>query len=511
MKKSGPPPLPVNAASARGQAGDRQMQEALAIARKIQTAMVPQRLPAVDGIELASLYLPSEQLGGDLFDVIQLSDDILAITIFDVASNGVPAALIASLAKVCFSNHIRLVTSPRAVIERVNEEMVRSVTANYYITALVAYLDLHDNKLTYCNAAHPYPIIYRRTTGSLEPIKSTGVCMGMFEKGHYEEKSLYLNSGDWLLFFTDGLYRLFPGENELLGRRSLEAEVLRVVKRGSPQQFAKQLEESHISALSNNGAGDDVTMLAIEFLTQSRKNQIKEKLGFRENDPVYLQFISYFEEMDKATSIILSAMDSLGYADESIRKMKIILTELFANAIYHGNKGDHSKRVIVGHTIDKKKVTISIMDEGDGFDPSKVPDPTLPENLVKDCGRGLYIVILRGQNGIQQEGQQGHHHQIPCHKITPPRPASASRDTWGQANPRAPPCARRRPACASSTPTPKPSFSWKTIPASGTNWCACSVRQLTKAAASTLPRSAERRLRRRRTCRNSTASCTRSW
>jgi serine/threonine-protein kinase RsbW len=72
--------------------------------------------------------------------------------------------------------------------------------------------------------------------------------------------------------------------------------------------------------------------------------------------------------------------------------MKIILTELFANAIYHGNGGDHSKRVIIGHVIDKKKVTISILDEGDGFDPGSVPDPTLPENLIKDCGRGLYIV-----------------------------------------------------------------------------------------------------------------------
>jgi sigma-B regulation protein RsbU (phosphoserine phosphatase) len=346
----------------------------------------------VDGIELASLYRPSEQLGGDLFDVIQLSDDILAVTIFDVASKGVPAALVASLVKVSFSNHIRLVTSPRVVMERVNQEMIRTVAQNYYITALVAYLDLHDNKLTYCNAAHPYPIIYRRAADIIEPIKSTGVCMGMFEKGDYEEKSLYLTSGDWLLFFTDGLYSLFPGENELMGRRNLETEVLKAVKRGSPQQFIKKLEEFYGSALSNNSSGDDVTVLAIEFLTHSRKNQIKEKLGFRENDPVYLQFISYFEEMDRATSFIMSAMDSLGYADENIRKMKIILTELFANAIYHGNKGDHSKKVIVGHTIDKDKVIISIMDEGDGFDPSMIPDPTLPENLIKDCGRGIYIV-----------------------------------------------------------------------------------------------------------------------
>jgi anti-sigma regulatory factor (Ser/Thr protein kinase) len=364
--------------------------EELSIARKIQAAMVPSRLPAMEGLECASLYLPSQSVGGDLFDVIQISEDVIAITIFDVASNGIPAALISSLAKVSFSNHTRLITSPRLVVERVNEEMIRNVDSNFFITACVAYLDLHDNKLTYCNAAHPYPLIYRHASDSLEPIKSTGVCIGVFEKAHFEEKTLYLFAGDWLLFFTDGIYQLYSKEDELAGRKILERELASVAKRGSPQLFADQLKKR--AGEHGEGLADDVSVVGIEFLTQSRKNQIKEKLGFDGNDPVYLQFISYFEEMDKATSVILGAMDGLGYADESIRKMKIILTELFANAIYHGNLGDHSKRVIIGHVIDKKKVTISILDEGEGFDPAGVPDPTLPENLIKDCGRGLYIV-----------------------------------------------------------------------------------------------------------------------
>jgi|WetSurMetagenome_2_1015567.scaffolds.fasta_scaffold00241_11 anti-sigma regulatory factor (Ser/Thr protein kinase) len=365
--------------------------EELAIARRIQTSMVPKRLPVLEGIEMASLYAPSERLGGDLFDVIQLSDDVIAIIILDIASSGVPAALLASLAKVSFTNHLHEIGSPRAVMERVNREMMQSVSARYFMTALVAFLDLHDNKLTYCNAAHPYPIIVRNGTGLVEPIRSTGVCMGLFAKGRFEEKCLYLNSGDWLLFFTDGLYCVFGGENTLENRRLLERDVAAIARNGSPAQFIKSLRRRSTTG-SPGDDRDDITALAIAFLTQSRKNIIKEKLGFGENDSVYLQCFSYFEEMDKAASVILSAMDSFGYSDDGIRKMKIMLTELFANAIYHGNKGDHSKKVIVGHVVDAKKITISIMDEGDGFDPSKVPDPTLPENLVKDCGRGIFIV-----------------------------------------------------------------------------------------------------------------------
>jgi serine/threonine-protein kinase RsbW len=85
-------------------------------------------------------------------------------------------------------------------------------------------------------------------------------------------------------------------------------------------------------------------------------------------------------------------MDAAAFADDSIRKMKITLTELIANAIGHGNGENHAKKAIVGHVVNRTVATVSIMDEGEGFDPANIPDPTLPENLIKDHGRGLYIV-----------------------------------------------------------------------------------------------------------------------
>lgn len=370
----------------------REIEDDLLIARRIQAAMLPQRLPIVEGLEVASLYRPSGLVGGDLFDIIQITEDVMALLIFDVAAHGVSAVLISSMAKVIFSNHIRSVTSPRVVMERVNAEMIQNISSDYFLTAMVAYLDMHDYKLTYCNAGHTYPIIYRKKEKTLEPLKSTGVFVGVLEKAQYEQKSIYCNPGDWLIFFTDGIYQMFDEKNELLGRTLFEKEILKLVKNSPPPVFIKTLTELYDKQRKNIVPGDDVTIFAVEFLTQSRKNQIKEKLGFFRDDPVYLQYISYFEEMDKAAAVILSNMDALGYPDESIRKMKIILTELFANAIYHGNKGDHSKKATVGHVIDKKKVVVSIMDEGEGFDPKRIPDPTLPENLIKDCGRGLYIV-----------------------------------------------------------------------------------------------------------------------
>ena len=377
---------PMNTSS-RGDDSDTRDAE-LVIARKIQSAMIPRNLPVLEGLQLDSLYLPCGAIGGDLFDVVKLSDDVLAFVIFDVTGFGIQSALISALAKVCFSNHLRNGFSPRAVIERVNSEIIRDVSADFYLTAFVAYLDLHDNKLTYSNAGHACPIVYRKKENQVLQLKSQGTFIGVFDNGFFDEQSIYLNAGDCLVLLTDGLYRVFSDDLQE-GKMLFEETACESLKDGRAEKLLTVINEKF---RSKTNVDDDVTAVVAEVLTQSRKNLIKNKLGFADGDPVYLQSISYYEEMDRAVSVILSGMDKFGYADDSIRKMKITLTELLVNAILHGNGKDFSKKVIMGHVIDKKKTVISILDEGEGFDPNSIPDPTLPENLVKDCGRGLFIV-----------------------------------------------------------------------------------------------------------------------
>jgi anti-sigma regulatory factor (Ser/Thr protein kinase) len=362
------------------------------IARKIQAAMIPRRLPPIEGIEMASLYLPCPGVGGDLFDVIQLSEDILVFLIFDVTGHRVSSALISALAKVRFYSHIRAVRSPRVVIERVNAEIIRDISAEFYLTAFVGYLDLHDNKLTYSNAGHINPVIYRVEDGSLVHLKPQGTLIGILDDGFYDEQSVYLNPGDRLLLFTEGILGVFGDLNAPATRKILDRMIQKEAGRTTPQQLVDHFRVQGEHLVAARGQKDDISLVVVEVLTQSRRNQIKERLGFPPDSPVYLQTLSYYEEMDHATAIVLSAMDVFGYPDEVIRKMKVSLTELLVNAIYHGNNKDYTKKVFIGHIVDGKKTVVAIMDEGNGFDPRNIADPTLPDNIGKDCGRGLYIV-----------------------------------------------------------------------------------------------------------------------
>jgi phosphoserine phosphatase RsbU/P len=262
------------------------------IARKIQSAMIPRRLPEVEGLEMASLYLPGPGVGGDHFDIIQLSDDIIAFLIFEVTGHRVASTLISALAKVRFVNHIRALRSPRAVIDRVNTEIIKDVAAEFYLTAFVGYLDLHDNKLTYSNAGHVSQALYRRETGAIVPLRSQGTIIGILDKGFYDEQNIYLSPGDWLLMFTDGIIGVAGGKNTATTRDLFDGIISAEAGRMTPAQFVAGMQQRAERSLPAQTQTDDVSLVAVEMLTQSRRNQIKEKLGFPAEAPVYLQTLA---------------------------------------------------------------------------------------------------------------------------------------------------------------------------------------------------------------------------
>ena len=102
-----------------------------------------------------------------------------------------------------------------------------------------------------------------------------------------------------------------------------------------------------------------------------------------ESDPNNLitveEFINYFAK-------------DLGLDDEKLNGLLLSITEATTNAIVHGNKGDRKKNVFIDVNASDSTLTIVVRDEGIGFDPSVVPDPTHPDNLLKDSGRGLYLM-----------------------------------------------------------------------------------------------------------------------
>lgn len=89
---------------------------------------------------------------------------------------------------------------------------------------------------------------------------------------------------------------------------------------------------------------------------------------------------------------ILAALASHKYPEETIFAIKLALEEALTNAIKHGNKNDRSKRLVVRFCVDDRRAVIAVRDEGSGFAPECVPDPTAAENLERPNGRGIMLM-----------------------------------------------------------------------------------------------------------------------
>lgn len=102
-----------------------------------------------------------------------------------------------------------------------------------------------------------------------------------------------------------------------------------------------------------------------------------------ESDPNNLitveEFVNYFAK-------------DIGIDEDKMNGLMLSVTEATTNAILHANKSDPSKMVRIDVFVDNGYLTIKVKDEGIGFDPSNIPDPTAPENLLKDSGRGVYLM-----------------------------------------------------------------------------------------------------------------------
>jgi serine/threonine-protein kinase RsbW len=105
-----------------------------------------------------------------------------------------------------------------------------------------------------------------------------------------------------------------------------------------------------------------------------------------------LVLASRFENIELAERALLDLCDRAGCGGDDEYWLVTALREAIANAVRHGNQQDPDRWVRVGYAIEDCTVTICVEDEGDGFDPADIPDPTDPENLLRPSGRGIFYM-----------------------------------------------------------------------------------------------------------------------
>lgn len=243
---------------------NQRMDIELEFGRRIQTNMLPQDLPQIEGWSFSAYYQPARQMGGDFYDWFMLPGNSgrIGFVIADVVDKGIAAAIYMTLSRSMIRSAALTGGPPAHVLRQANEWIIRDGRAALFLTVFYAIVDAQTGKLTFSNAGHNPPILLHAKEGKLSQLKTEGKLMGYLEQIQIEQAEDRLNPGDSLVLYTDGVTEVFNASGEAFGESRLMDLVL-----SSRGLRAEDLQAKIMAALQDFTQGlplsDDITLVCL--------------------------------------------------------------------------------------------------------------------------------------------------------------------------------------------------------------------------------------------------------
>ena len=246
------------------------MEKELETARTVQENLFPAPHLKLDGFEISSFYVPAAECGGDWFGHLAIGKKVIVL-VGDATGHGVPSALVTAAAQSCYSTMMmvgtkdgQLTIGPKDLMGYLNNSIFYAAKGKVKMTFFVSVLDTETGKVTYSNASHELPIVFRQDEGNVvQQILLDGdpdPCLGDDLGAGFREYSFQLEKGDLITWYTDGLLECKNEQDEEWG----EFKFLRSVKRSlheNPTEIQEQVIGAAFDFSTKSGRDDDITFL----------------------------------------------------------------------------------------------------------------------------------------------------------------------------------------------------------------------------------------------------------
>jgi sigma-B regulation protein RsbU (phosphoserine phosphatase) len=234
----------------------------ITIAREIQLGLLPSDFAGLakgTGLDVHAIIEPARQVGGDLFEVLRLSDDRMVLAVGDVCGKGITAALFMAVTVTLLRTLARQLDSPAEILRRLNEELVAQNPRNMFVT--MSCLDVRGARVTCANAGHDTALLVG--AGGPRPVfPSTGTVIGLFPDRSYANETVELAPGETLVLYTDGVTEAADPAEAFFGEERLQA----CFARGAGSSAAESVDRllGQVRAFAAGAAqSDDITILAL--------------------------------------------------------------------------------------------------------------------------------------------------------------------------------------------------------------------------------------------------------
>jgi serine phosphatase RsbU (regulator of sigma subunit)/pSer/pThr/pTyr-binding forkhead associated (FHA) protein len=239
----------------------KRMEEELALARRIQVALLPSRIPDIPGYDIQGANVPSRGVSGDYYEVIErLEGKECALLIADVSGKGVAASLLTASLEALAATPIEEGQPPDEIFTRLSRQLYRRTPPEKYATVFVAMLEVATGTIRYANAGHNPPLVVRAATGTIERLGPTGPPIGLFPSSVYKAGEVALGPGDFLVLYTDGIVEAVNADDEEYALDRLEKVCLREGRLPLPE-MVRALETDLAAFVGTVPYPDDRTLL----------------------------------------------------------------------------------------------------------------------------------------------------------------------------------------------------------------------------------------------------------
>lgn len=236
------------------------MERELQIAHRVQSSLIPQEIPQISGWDFSARWIPAREVAGDFYDFIGGDEGKLGLVIADVVDKGMPAALFMAFSRSTLRNNVLRMPTPRDGIAEVNNLICADSVYGMFLTLVYCLIEPDSGEVTYVNAGHNPPLLYRSDKNELVDLSRTGIPLGVTEEASYDQETTTLNSGDFILFYTDGISDAVNSQGEEFGMERVRS-VLLDNSRGSADEILAALERASIDFTGSTAPFDDITVM----------------------------------------------------------------------------------------------------------------------------------------------------------------------------------------------------------------------------------------------------------
>ena len=353
----------------------------LGVAKDIQLNTLPNEILSDEDVEIVGELKAAKEVGGDLYDYLEIDKNHVAILIGDVSGKGVPAAMFMMKTITSFRDFAKAGKSPSTILKEINSSIMKGNKNSMFVTCFLAILDKRDGKVVFANAGHNHPLIGSNRNFRYLDCKS-GFLLGCFENINVVDEEIILKPGESLTLYTDGITEARNESGEFFGEERF-LNVLNKLDYTCTVELHHTIKDEVATFVDGAPQSDDITFVTIKYRGTNYTYEEKFFDANKENVKDMLDFVSNFGE-------------KYHFPEDFKNKLVVVGDELFSNIIVHGyeNKGGEIY-VRILFNKDNNEFVFTIIDRAKEFNQLEVNNPEVGSDAKKQEIGGLGILIVK--------------------------------------------------------------------------------------------------------------------